>query len=753
MNVVLPFWSGDVDQAKALLEWAIELDGTVPNTGVLVFDDKTDGTEVAKLAVEYFKEVVQLRIDSPFDRTWPKPQNHYFQRTAFQYSLKKSLNGSPWLWWETDAWPLTKGWLATIEAAYKTGKMPFMGPVVRPQGYTAGVSVYPGKVTEFFTDAMLIKTTPWDVVSQKDVRGKVCDSSAIMQHERDGGSFRCKSDLSRIRPGVVLYHRCKDTSLVSVIRGGEVSKFTAPEPGIDWSKIPHYAPSVEGKRSVCIHRDSAIGDVIMASGIVRKLALEGHDASLWCRDVIAPLFEQDECVLTVESEQAGQDLVDLNGVYEGHPDIKTVPKPVLMANKCHVEPFNITPVLRYAPMSSGLSHPRIAISPRSNSWAVRTVPKSIWEKVNANATLIWVGSDDAPKHMVDAKCRNIRQLASVIASCDGMISVDTGPMHIAAALGKPVMAIGQACAPDLHLRDQRDFRTISTGLSCLNCHLGKCPVNELSPPCGTIDPFLISDAIDQMVETMNGKKVSAIIPIYKPNVARLNECLKAALPQVQEIIIGIDGDGIKPNGVITDHRIKWVSNPTGQRRGFGKTCNHAARHSTGTYLLMLNDDVFLDPYAVANMMDVMLNDPKVGVVGAFLLYPDGRIQHGGTFRSTSSAGWGHIDHRGNTQTIKSVTEMENVTHACALIRRRAFYDVLGYDEEFDCYWEDNALNLAIRQAGYKVMYQPGAKAIHHESQTTSPMKNELAAKGQKVFEKKWLWYFEKNRNNQMGVFA
>src|ERR1051326_1642105 len=195
MNVVLPFWSGDADQAKALLEWAIDLDGSVPNTGILVFDDKTDGTEVAALALKYFKEVIQLRIDAPVDRTWPKPQNHYFQRASFQYALKTTNNKTEWLWWETDAWPIRKGWLATIGTHYKEGKKPFMGPIVRPQGYMAGVAVYPGNVTNFLTDAMLVKHVPWDIVARKDVAGKVHDSSAIMQHEKNGDKFRSEADL------------------------------------------------------------------------------------------------------------------------------------------------------------------------------------------------------------------------------------------------------------------------------------------------------------------------------------------------------------------------------------------------------------------------------------------------------------------------------------------------------------------------------------------------------------------------------
>lgn len=751
MNVVLPFWSGDADRAIALLQWALHLDqGRVPFTGILLFDTATDPVPVGKVAEQYFQETKYLRIDAPQNRTWPRPQNHFFQRAAWELAMNKTTKGVPWLWWETDAWPLAKGWLSEIKGAYQKGGNPFMGAIVQPSGYMAGVGVYPGDVTVFLRDALLIQDVPWDVVAKADMAGKVTDASALIQHERNGDKFRAKEHLERIRPGVVLYHRCKDTSLMEVLRGLPVTQPHAVETPTERiiQAVTIAQPSGK-KRSVCIHREGAIGDVIMASGVARRMAEDGHDVSLWCSPKIAPLFAGDELLLTVDTAQYGQELIELDGCYEGHPKIKTVSKPSLMAEKCGIAPLNIAPKLGWR--SSRPREWKVAISPRSNSWPIRTVPKEIWNRVSGH-NLIWVGTDPAPKTMIDAKCHTMEGLARAISECSLLVTVDTGPMHIAAALGIPVIAIKQACSPELHLSDQRDYKVISTELECLNCHGQTCPVNQNEPPCGFIRPALIMQAIAEAKETAIGHRISAIIPVYNPNPARLNQCLRDVLPQVDEVIISVDGNGVRPEGVINDLRIKWLANPTGERRGFGKTCNYAARHSSGRYLLMLNDDVYLQPTAVAHMKKVMMESERVGVVGAFLRYPDGRIQHAGTVRGTGAIGWGHLDHGKHGPSITQVTEMENVTHACALIRRTAFYEAMAYDEEFDCYWEDNALNLAIRQRGYKVMYQPAATGVHEESQTSSPIKEALASKGQKVFERKWAWYFDKNRNPGLGTF-
>ena len=51
--------------------------------------------------------------------------------------------------------------------------------------------------------------------------------------------------------------------------------------------------------------------------------------------------------------------------------------------------------------------------------------------------------------------------------------------------------------------------------------------------------------------------------------------------------------------------------------------NFGARHSNCKYLLLLNDDVFLEPVAVAKMKDAM--KPEVGMVCHLLRFPSGKI--------------------------------------------------------------------------------------------------------------------------------
>lgn len=521
---------------------------------------------------------------------------------------------------------------------------------------------------------------------------------------------------------------------------------------------------------ITLRREAAIGDVIMASGVARALKEAGYTVTLSCKPICAESLWNSDVATT--PSQSKDDII-LDGAYEHHPQRKTVPKPVIFATVtsealrqrnlpapdfCNLAPrLAITPSERQTGLAllERLPRPWIAVGPRSNSWPQRTVLSSAWAEAARLAgfgSWLWTGTDPAPAPCIDLKTHTIRRLMSFLCNCDLMVCVDSGPMHIAAGLGIPVIAIKQACSPELHLTDQHDYNVIGTGLSCLNCHEAACPIDAKNPPCGLLSPSNIVEAVQSKLRTKRNGGVSAVIPVFGTPKGRLKRCVEAVLPQVDEVVVVIDG-GSMPKGVPIHPRLRFLAHPSTVRHGYGKNCNYGARHTTGTCLLLLNDDVYLEPGAVAAMKQTMLSHPCNAVVGCRLWYPNGTIQHGGTSRLPGNIGWGHVDHRQTKPSVQVTCEMENVSHAAALIRREAFYAVRCYDERYDCYNEDNDFNLAVRRAGWKVVYEPAAEGIHDESQSTGSMKADLSAASYQHFKARWGWYFERNKDNNMGVFV
>lgn len=76
---------------------------------------------------------------------------------------------------------------------------------------------------------------------------------------------------------------------------------------------------------------------------------------------------------------------------------------------------------------------------------------------------------------------NLKQLASVLKRCSVLVTNDSGPMHIAAALGVPVTAIFGPTRPDLQGPvNTRSVVIRNERLDCLGCNYTECPIGN---PC------------------------------------------------------------------------------------------------------------------------------------------------------------------------------------------------------------------------------------------------------------------------------
>jgi len=149
--------------------------------------------------------------------------------------------------------------------------------------------------------------------------------------------------------------------------------------------------------------------------------------------------------------------------------------------------------------------------------------------------------------------------------------------------------------------------------------------------------------------------------------------------------------------------------------------NRAARQATGTLLCLMNNDIeVLDPDWLQEMVGVASVD-GVGVVGSRLYYPDGGIQHAGVILRLN----GVAAHPFRRQARDDghymarpmlMQELSAVTAAC-LVTHRAVYDAVGgLDEEhLAVAFNDVDYCLKVREAGWKVIYDPHAEFIHHES--------------------------------------
>jgi O-antigen biosynthesis protein len=149
--------------------------------------------------------------------------------------------------------------------------------------------------------------------------------------------------------------------------------------------------------------------------------------------------------------------------------------------------------------------------------------------------------------------------------------------------------------------------------------------------------------------------------------------------------------------------------------------NHAVRLAAGELLLLLNNDVdVITPGWLREMVSHAVR-PKVGAVGARLLYPDGTVQHGGlTLGPGGVAGQQYLqksreDH-GYCGQLRLARNVMAVTGACLMVRRSIYLEVGGLDEaSLPVAFNDVDFCLKLVERGYRNVWTPYAELYHLES--------------------------------------
>lgn len=149
--------------------------------------------------------------------------------------------------------------------------------------------------------------------------------------------------------------------------------------------------------------------------------------------------------------------------------------------------------------------------------------------------------------------------------------------------------------------------------------------------------------------------------------------------------------------------------------------NMAAREARGEYLVLLNNDTAI---ISDSWLDELLNHalrPEVGIVGAKLLYPDGRIQHAGVVLGLRGPAehpfiGNAMDAPGYMQRLQVDQNYSAVTAACLMIRKSIYDEVGGLDEEaFKVSYNDVDLCLKVGRLGYLIVLTPHAVVMHEGS--------------------------------------
>src|SRR3954452_20164173 len=218
--------------------------------------------------------------------------------------------------------------------------------------------------------------------------------------------------------------------------------------------------------------------------------------------------------------------------------------------------------------------------------------------------------------------------------------------------------------------------------------------------------------------------VSAIVVTHNA-AAWIERCLESLAGTGAEVIVvdnaSADGTADLVRAKFPDARVVEQEN-----LGFGAGNNAGMRAAAGRYFMLLNPDAWLTDGALAQLVAFADEHSEAAVVGPRLLNPDGSLQRSvrgypspwriateyfflrklGPRTHALNAFFGEqFDH-------ESVREAEYLFGACMLVRREAVDSVGGFDEDFFLMSEEVDWCYRFRQAGWKVLFFPGAEAVH-----------------------------------------
>lgn len=176
--------------------------------------------------------------------------------------------------------------------------------------------------------------------------------------------------------------------------------------------------------------------------------------------------------------------------------------------------------------------------------------------------------------------------------------------------------------------------------------------------------------------------------------------------------------------------VKLIRNA--QNLGYAKANNQALALASGRYILLLNSDMEIQADTFDKMIRFMDNNPTVGISSPRVEKPDGTLDHAcrRSFPNPANSFFyvtglsklfpesAFSSYSMDSYPEDEILEVDSVMGAFLMIRKDAVDKIGPLDERFFMYGEDLDWCMRAKQAGFKVMYVPITRVVHHKGSSS-----------------------------------
>ncbi|HWX39258.1 MAG TPA: glycosyltransferase family 2 protein [Candidatus Sulfotelmatobacter sp.] len=235
--------------------------------------------------------------------------------------------------------------------------------------------------------------------------------------------------------------------------------------------------------------------------------------------------------------------------------------------------------------------------------------------------------------------------------------------------------------------------------------------------------------ISIIIVTWNGKRYA-------------EECLdslRAYINDPRAEVIVVDNASTDGTPEMIEHSYPGVTLIRNEKNlGFAKANNVGIQWSAGEYVLLVNSDVVVRDGCIERLVEYMKQNPRVGLLGPKMLGADGKayrsymaeltlwrcfcraVAFDDLFPNSKFLGGYLMPYF----KMDRVTEVDVLNGWFWVTRREALNEVGLMDDTLFMYGDDLDWSKRFRQAGWKLIYFPGAESLHYggASSARAPIK-------------------------------